>query len=64
MNTRTVSLNHPAVSPEKLAGRKAVGADGRVGTLTVSGPGSLCLVFAGGMGTAVGPLVRLVVEES
>jgi hypothetical protein len=67
MNTRIVSLNHPAVSVAKLVGRKAVAPDGRVGILEADPLGGFLPVVGFSDRTWVslgGSLVKLVVEEN
>lgn len=64
MNTRTVSLNHPSVSREKLAGKRAVATNGRVGVLTNDPLAfGMTVTFSDETWLPTGPLVKLVVEK-
>lgn len=64
MNTRNVSLNHPSVTREKLAGRKAVASNGRVGVLTNDPLAfGMAVTFPDETWLPTGPIVKLVVED-
>ena len=66
MKTRTVSLNHPSVTREKLLGRTAIALDGRVGVVELDPLGGYTPVigFKDKTWVPLGVrLIRLVVES-
>lgn len=65
MKTRTISLNHPAITVAKILGRRAVSSSGRVGVLEKDPlNGALPVIgFPDKTWVPTGSLIKLVMED-